>query len=327
MKRSPARLQSPLAYAAVGASILAIPAPAAADGTPNQAADGTPNQTGSGSTIKARVKRRKITYHHDAVVVGRAPSSERGQAITLQFSSTATGGWRELASARIGSDGSFRLVAALSRSGWLRATTAAPVATASAIPLSGAGTSASAPLRVDVAAAVRLRARAINELGARPIKLRGTLRPGGPGHMLVLQGKRSGRWVTLSWARTDRRGAFTLRYRPHGPGQQRLRVRFAGDRGNAAASSRAGSLTVYRQTVASWYDDGGSTACGFHAYYGVASLSLPCGSAVSFSYHGRTVKAVVDDRGPYVSGRAWDLNQNTAAALGFAGVATVWSSH
>jgi rare lipoprotein A (peptidoglycan hydrolase) len=41
---------------------------------------------------------------------------------------------------------------------------------------------------------------------------------------------------------------------------------------------------------------------------------------------GRTVTAVVDDRGPYVGGRQWDLNQNTAGALGFGGVGTVWSS-
>jgi rare lipoprotein A (peptidoglycan hydrolase) len=38
------------------------------------------------------------------------------------------------------------------------------------------------------------------------------------------------------------------------------------------------------------------------------------------------VTAVVDDRGPYVSGRDWDLNQNTAGALAFDGVGTVWSS-
>ena len=36
--------------------------------------------------------------------------------------------------------------------------------------------------------------------------------------------------------------------------------------------------------------------------------------------------ATVDDRGPYVGGRTWDLNQNTAAALGFGGVGTVWAS-
>jgi rare lipoprotein A (peptidoglycan hydrolase) len=38
------------------------------------------------------------------------------------------------------------------------------------------------------------------------------------------------------------------------------------------------------------------------------------------------VNAVVDDRGPFVGGRDWDLNQNTAAALGFQGVGTVWST-
>ena len=37
---------------------------------------------------------------------------------------------------------------------------------------------------------------------------------------------------------------------------------------------------------------------------------------MTFSYGGRTVVATVDDRGPYVGGRTWDLNQNTAAALG-----------
>jgi rare lipoprotein A (peptidoglycan hydrolase) len=34
----------------------------------------------------------------------------------------------------------------------------------------------------------------------------------------------------------------------------------------------------------------------------------------------------VDDRGPFVGGRDWDLNQNTAAALGFGGVGAVWTS-
>jgi rare lipoprotein A (peptidoglycan hydrolase) len=78
------------------------------------------------------------------------------------------------------------------------------------------------------------------------------------------------------------------------------------------------------QEVASWYSDGGSTACGFHATYGVAHKSLPCGTKVRFALNGRTVTATVDDRGPYIGGREWDLNQNTAAALGFGGVGAVW---
>ena len=104
-------------------------------------------------------------------------------------------------------------------------------------------------------------------------------------------------------------------------------MRFRGDRANAPVSTPAGSVAVLHQTLASWYQDGGTTACGFHAYYGVANLSLPCGARVNFSYGGRTVTAVVDDRGPYVGGRVWDLNQNTAAALGFGGVGAVWSSN
>ena len=97
------------------------------------------------------------------------------------------------------------------------------------------------------------------------------------------------------------------------PGQARLRVRFGGDRLNARVDRDAGQMTVYRQAGASWYNDGGNTACGFHAQYGVANRSLPCGTKVVFRYGGRAVTATVDDRGPYVGGRDWDLNQNTAA--------------
>jgi rare lipoprotein A len=78
--------------------------------------------------------------------------------------------------------------------------------------------------------------------------------------------------------------------------------------------------------LASWYDDAGATASGFHAYYGVANKSLAFGSTVRFSYGGHQVTATVDDRGPYVGGRIWDLNQNTAQALGFDGVDSVCAS-
>jgi rare lipoprotein A (peptidoglycan hydrolase) len=88
----------------------------------------------------------------------------------------------------------------------------------------------------------------------------------------------------------------------------------------------AGKVTTFNQSVASWYEDGGSTACGFHAGMGVANKSLPCGTKVTFRYGGHTATATVDDRGPYVGGRTWDLNQNTAGALGFGGVGTVWST-
>jgi hypothetical protein len=307
-----------LVYAAVGASILTMPASAAAAATPSQ--------DGSGSPIKLRVKRPRLAYGRDVVVTGQAPSVDHGQTATLQFWPTGAGGWRQIASARVGGDGRFRLIGSLERSGWLRAAVAAPAATASALP-SRQPDSVSASEPVAVRAAMRVHGRAISEFDdVHAIRMRGRLLPKARGRRVLLQADHSGRWVTLSRARTDSAGWFSLRYRPADLGRERLRVRFVGDRTNAAVSARAGSLTVYHQTLASWYYDGGVTGCGFHAYYGVANVSLPCGTTVSFSHGGRTVEAVVDDRGPYVGGRTWDLNQNTAAALGFSGVGTVWSS-
>jgi rare lipoprotein A (peptidoglycan hydrolase) len=80
------------------------------------------------------------------------------------------------------------------------------------------------------------------------------------------------------------------------------------------------------RAVASWYFDQGQTASGFHAFYGVASRTVAFGTRVRFCYpaeSARCVLATVDDRGPFVAGRDWDLNQNTAGALGFSGVQTV----
>jgi hypothetical protein len=65
----------------------------------------------------------------------------------------------------------------------------------------------------------------------------------------------------------------------------------------------------------SWYGPGfygKRTACGLAmttSLVGVAHKSLPCGTLVSFRNpaNGRVVTAPVVDRGPYVSGRQWDL--------------------
>jgi rare lipoprotein A len=51
---------------------------------------------------------------------------------------------------------------------------------------------------------------------------------------------------------------------------------------------------------------------------GVAHRSLPCGTKVTFKNpdNGRIVTAPVVDRGPYVSGRQWDLTGGTCKKLG-----------
>jgi hypothetical protein len=138
---------------------------------------------------------------------------------------------------------------------------------------------------------------------------------------------RAGRgWRTLASARTHRGGRFGIHYRVRGVGATPVRVRYAGGEGRRAASAPAGQIVGLQPTVASWYDDAGNTACGFHATYGVANKTLPCGTKVTLSYGGRTVVATVDDRGPYVYGRSFDLNQNTAHHLGMWGVAQVFAS-
>jgi hypothetical protein len=69
-------------------------------------------------------------------------------------------------------------------------------------------------------------------------------------------------------------------------------------------------------SIASWYDQGGISACGTSAQAGrrFASLFLPCGARVRFCYVGCAV-GTMDDHGPYVAGRAFDLNVNLRSAI------------
>jgi peptidoglycan lytic transglycosylase len=179
---------------------------------------------------------------------------------------------------------------------------------------------------VAVAARFDVRRASVNVLSGSQVVVRGRLLPGVAWRHVLLQAHQGHGWQTLAHGYTHRGGRFELRFVAANLGTEHLRVRFAGDARSHRTWAYSGVLTVYRQSVASWYNDGGSTACGFHATYGVANKTLPCGTKVTFLYGGRQVTATVDDRGPFVPGRDWDFNQNTSAALGMGGVATVWSS-
>jgi rare lipoprotein A (peptidoglycan hydrolase) len=82
---------------------------------------------------------------------------------------------------------------------------------------------------------------------------------------------------------------------------------------------------------ASWYGpgfDGRPTASGAifdQEGWTVASRDLPLGTILYISHGGRSVLALVNDRGPFVAGRVLDLSHGVANALGTvqAGVATV----
>ena len=158
------------------------------------------------------------------------------------------------------------------------------------------------------------------------VVVHGWLQPGRPGATVKLVERARGSWRTLAVGRTRRSGRFGIRYRVHLAGVTPIRVTFEGSRRHRSVSAAAGKIVELAPTVASWYYDAGNTACGFHATYGVANKTLPCGTKVTLSYGGRTVVATVDDRGPYVYGRTFDLNQNTARYLGMWGVGQVFAS-
>ena len=232
-----------------------------------------------------------------------------------------------MSTAKARTDGSFRLLATLRRSGLVRV-----VATGGGALAPGVAhrryecDRAERDGAVSVHAHFVVRPRSVDVLEGQPTHVSGKLLPARAGRVVRLLGRSGTSWRTLASARTGARGGFDLRYSAGATGARWLRVRFRGDRLNAASWAHAGHLTVFRESVASWYTDGGGTACGFHAYYGVANRTLPCGTKVTFHANGRSVTGVVDDRGPFVGGREWDLNQNIAGALGFGGVGTVWSS-
>lgn len=79
------------------------------------------------------------------------------------------------------------------------------------------------------------------------------------------------------------------------------------------------------RAAATWYGPGfygNRTACGKTlrtTTIGVAHRTLPCGTKVTFAYHGRFLVAPVIDRGPYSGGYTFDLTGAAAEALGFSG--------
>ena len=97
----------------------------------------------------------------------------------------------------------------------------------------------------------------------------------------------------------------------------------------SAAQPRAQAGTIKKNNWrldgnVSWYGPGfygKRTACGkamTESLVGVAHRTLPCGTMISFKNpsNGRIVTAPVVDRGPYVSGRQWDLTGGLCLKLG-----------
>ena len=99
-----------------------------------------------------------------------------------------------------------------------------------------------------------------------------------------------------------------------------------GSQGGTGGSSS--NASGWKSGIASYYGIGdgfmgGTTASGqkvTETSMGVAMLNVPLGTRVEIRYGGRSVIAVVNDRGPYAHGRVIDMQPAVARQLGFLSV-------
>jgi len=189
---------------------------------------------------------------------------------------------------------------------------------------------APAAAKADSQGAIRIAvsAKSANVSAGRHAEVRGAVRSLGAvaarrtadaPRTVLLQVSREHGWGTVARARTGKRGAYRLLWRPNRPGRYRARIRVA----DSSASRSLGAINAYRRAFASWYGPGlfgNKLGCGGRltpGTLGVANKTLPCGAALTLRYRGRTLRVRVVDRGPYVAGREFDLTAATKRALGF----------
>jgi rare lipoprotein A len=262
--------------------------------------------------------KQKVRYGARVAITGFVGPRAGGKPVSLEYARRGSA-FEAVGSAITKPDGSYRFTVRARRSGSYR-TFVKGVA------------SATASRSVTVVARLVGRSRR-HVLGSRPVRVRGRLLPRLAGRPVRLQVRTRGGWKTVDKTRTRRGGAFRASFKPRRAGVYRLRARFAGDAAAAAASRKLKRIYVYRPSQASWYGPGlfgNATACGGSlsaGRLGVANKYLPCGTRVTFRYRGRSVTVPVIDRGPFSSGREWDLTAATKQRLRFGDVGVVWATH
>jgi rare lipoprotein A len=93
-----------------------------------------------------------------------------------------------------------------------------------------------------------------------------------------------------------------------------------------AAALLASGQACAQTLVASWYGYPfhrriTASGCRYDMNgLSAASRTMPLGTVLALSRHGRSVLVLINDRGPYVRGRDLDLSRGAAARLGMLGV-------
>lgn len=156
------------------------------------------------------------------------------------------------------------------------------------------------------------------------VHVRGVVTHAGTGNAVVrLTVRKAGsmHWTKVTATKVKPGKKFSLGWKGSRPG--RYATRLTVTKYGKSASERLGNAYVFRRSFASYYGPGlygSGLACGGHltaSTIGVAHKTLPCGTKVTFNIGHKTVTARVIDRGPYVSGRDWDLTSALKRKLHF----------
>lgn len=150
----------------------------------------------------------------------------------------------------------------------------------------------------------------------------------------TIEVERRGRETNWQWAPTAHgtagaHGHFSAIWPTNHIGRFAIRAIIKRSGAGVAAASPSLTVTVFLQSIATWYGSGswGShTACGkvlHRSTLGVANRTLPCGTRVALYYNGKTITVPVIDRGPYANHADWDLTEATHRALGTPGIAKI----
>jgi rare lipoprotein A len=144
---------------------------------------------------------------------------------------------------------------------------------------------------------------------------------GHPVWLQVRQGRHA--WVSVQSGAAAADGSFAISWRADRAGQLRLRVVGGGVASTSSVTATPQvTLSVYAQVLASYYGPGffgNRTACGERLtrhIVGIADRTLPCGTAVTLTYNGRSLTLPVIDRGPYANSVTLDLTVAAAQELG-----------
>lgn len=278
--------------------------------------------------VSVKLSETRLSYEQRLTATGRVARTQGGRRLALDFAPSGSG-WRTLATARVHSDGSYRLRATAGASGKVRVRLVVSAPRSPNPPAGAEPRGSSHAQAITVGSRLSAPRRSIVVLSGSRARLGGVLFPRRSGRIVQVEIARHGRWSLLARSRTSRTGHFSSTVRAQGLGTSALRVRFGGDRLNTGSATGAGSLQVFRVTQASWYQlTGNQLGCGGRMYegqLGVANKTLPCGTQVTLRYGGRSIRVPVIDRGPYVGGRTWDLSGETRRRLHFPGTGSIWS--